>query len=119
MSLQQQQAYPEAFAAFEQILAADPDHAGALYQLARTAVFAQRNEERGVACLERYLRRDHGPEEPSADAAYWRLGMLHELRGDPEAARAAYAEALALAPDESKYQQALNALPPAAGERVK
>jgi tetratricopeptide (TPR) repeat protein len=102
--------YINAFAAFEKALEADADHMGALYQVGRTAVFSGVQLERGIACLEKYLKGEPGPSEPTRAHAHWRLGMIYEKQGDTDRARAEYEKALELNPDIEQAKEALDAL---------
>jgi tetratricopeptide (TPR) repeat protein len=110
MLYQQLQRYDETFEVFEEILRVDANDPGALYQLARTAVFAESNLDRGIECLQTYMTIPVKPGNPGYDAAHWRLGMLYEHRGDLAEARDEYKAALELEPEEEKYREALKAL---------
>jgi tetratricopeptide (TPR) repeat protein len=102
--------YLLAFDAFENALAVDPDHMGALYQIGRTAVFAGVRVDRGIECLERYLTMKPADGEPSWSHARWRLGMLYEKKGNADRARLEYQKALELDPDNENAQKALDEL---------
>lgn len=82
--------------------AADLERARVLcrYQIGRTAVFGERDVERGIDAMRAYI--EHAPQwhdAPGLDWARFRLGQLYELAGRTGAARAAYGEALAASDD--------------------
>lgn len=104
--LQQQKAWDEAFAVFEQGVA-DLGDASCLYQLGRTAVLSGQRLDRGAEAFARYIAEGTGGQVPHA---HWRLGMLHELRGETDKARAAYRAALELEPGLEQAKEALAAL---------
>lgn len=104
---QQQEKYEEAFDSFEAAIRADGEALSAYYQIGRTAVFAKKNVDRGVECLEAYLDREVPRGAPGHQHAWWRLGMLHELRRESDKARAAYEAALAIDPEHEEAKKAL------------
>lgn len=81
----------------------------ALYQRGRVRILGEFELPRAVELLSSYLERRQSDDLdlPPPTAAYWRIGMAHELQGDTEAASAAYQKALDLDPD---FQQAADAL---------
>jgi tetratricopeptide (TPR) repeat protein len=93
---QETQQYDDAFAAFDAILAIDPKHASALYEIGRTAVFSRREVERGEETLRRYLLSKPRFDEPSLASAHMQLGLLLEVKGDREEARSEIKTALRL-----------------------
>ena len=103
--------YDEAFAIIDDLIARHPDQMPAKYQLGRLAAITGRNLGRGAAALEAYLQYSPKPGEPEIPAAHWRLGMVHEKRGDQAAARAEYEAVLRLAPDFTIARDALARLP--------
>ncbi len=105
--------YPEAFAAFDGILAREPDHFAALYQLGRVAALSGQRLGDGEAALRRYLAQPaHPADQPSNAHAQFRLGDILARRGDNAGARAAYAAALQLDPGLKPAAEALKKLKP-------
>ena len=102
--------YPAAFDALEKTLTLDPDYMNGLYQIGRTAIFAEDNLERGAECLERYVKLTPGPGNPSLAHAHWRLGIIYEKMGKKDMARKEYETALGLKPDLKEAQEALEKL---------
>ena len=77
---QETQQYDAAFDAFEKVLAADPSHIAAWYEIGRTAVFAHRDYDRGEAALKRYLTTKPGPDDPTLDDAREQIQKIQEQR---------------------------------------
>lgn len=100
---------PQATTEFEEALKLDPANYLALYQIGRLAVLTGEQLDRGMSALQQALAlpADTGVGAPGHDAAHWRLGMLHELKGDRAAAKAAYESALRLNPRHEKAAAAL------------
>lgn len=86
--------YEQARTTFLQLVEENPAHAGAWYQLGRTAIFAEHDLDEGITAYERFLALPTFPGEPGHAAGWWRLGNLHELKGTPDRARDAYLQAL-------------------------
>jgi tetratricopeptide (TPR) repeat protein len=110
MLYQQLERYENAFEAFEEILAIDPEDRAALYQIGRSAALSGLNTDRGIECLTVYLAKDVKPGYPGYDGAHWRLGMIFEHKGDVATARTEYETAVRLNPDEDRYKESLEAL---------
>ena len=110
MIYQQKEDFQKAFETFETIIAADSTAFNSLYQIGRTAVFSGENLERGVECMKRYLQNEPDEDNPSLDAAHWRLGMIYEKQGKTELARVEYEEAIKLNPQNKDYKKALKKL---------
>lgn len=108
---QQMERWDCAHDAFIATLATDPERRGALYQIGRTAVFADARHEEGIAAFQRYIA-EHAPRrsDPSHAWAHTRTGTLLEKLGRADDARAAYQAALALEPDHDGAKDALAAL---------
>lgn len=103
----------EALAEYEALLAGEEDALAyeARYQLARTLLQAEREPERALAALERYVEGAPASGElPPKAAAWWRIGMAHEALGDEDAARTAYETALGLDPGFEQAREALEEL---------
>ena len=101
-----------ALATFIRITELDPDNMNALYQVGRTALFANTQLDLAVRSFRRYLEHEQQPGAPSHAGAHWRLGMVYELRGMIEEARAEYEAALVLDPNYTAARDALAKLPP-------
>jgi tetratricopeptide (TPR) repeat protein len=78
---QETEQYDAAFAAFDEILTIDPKHALALYEIGRTAVFANRELDRGEEALRKYLTTKPRFDEPSLADARKQLDLLRSARG--------------------------------------
>jgi len=102
--------YGAAFEAFEGALAIDDAYMPALYQIGRTSAFSGEKLERGVECLQAYLKHEPEPGQPTWANAQWRLGMLYEKMGQADMARKAYEAALKLDPDYKEAREALEKL---------
>ena len=100
------------FKVLERLVEGDPNNLEAVYQLGKIGALTGGNLEVAQASLERYLQREPPPDAPSHASAHWRLGMIHERRGDPDRARAAYEAALKLDPNLAQAREALAKLPP-------
>lgn len=99
--------YSDAATEFEAALLAAPDDYAALFQVGKTAALSGERLDRGLATLARCLAMSPPAGAPGHDAAHWRLGNIHEKRGDKAAARAAYEASLKVNP---KFPQAIEAL---------
>lgn len=99
--------YSEARAEIDEVLRAEPENYAALFQTGRLAALTGEQPDRGAAALQRCLEMTPSPGAPGHDAAHWRLGNIHEKRGDRAAARAAYEASLKVNPN---FQQAIDAL---------
>jgi len=73
---QETQQYADAFASFRAILAIDPTHREALYEIGRTAVFSGLEREAGEAALREYLEKAPSGDMPSAENARKQLERL-------------------------------------------
>ncbi|MEO0616715.1 MAG: tetratricopeptide repeat protein [Pseudomonadota bacterium] len=96
----------KAFARAAELGAASGDvtsELGALYQVARTAVFSEARVDDGIAAMERYIETRPADDNslPGADWAHFRLGQLLTKRGDAKAAEAAFEKALAMTEDDN------------------
>eukprot|EP01035_Chromulina_nebulosa_P009839 gene9839-13270_t len=84
--------YPEALAQFDEVLKTNPDDYTALYQVGRLAALTGQFLDRGLTSLRRCLELTPpaAPNTPGHAAAHWRIGVIHEKKNDPAAARTAY-----------------------------
>lgn len=104
---QRAQRYDEAFEVYERLVKVNPGHAGAHYQIGRTASLSGTNLERGERALKAYLAMRPGEGDPPLASAQHRLGMIYELQGRGALARSAYAAALHLDPRHEEARVAL------------
>ncbi len=103
--------YDGAFTAFEKALEVDPEATNSLYQIGRTGVISGGlNMDRSIAALKEYLGTPPPAGQPTPANAHWRLGMLYELKGGLDMARAEFEAALALDPDDKQARKALENL---------
>lgn len=79
----------------------------ARYQIGRLAAETGEQLERGEAALLEYLAHEPQGSDPTRAAAYFRLGMIHQRRGDRERAREAYEQVLVLEPQHRFAREAL------------
>lgn len=110
MLYQELERWDETFAEFETVLDVDPDAAGSIYQIGRTAALSGENTDRGIECLERYLTMEVLPGYPGYDGAHWRLGMIYGHRGEQALAKEHFETAIRLNPDNENYHKSLNEL---------
>lgn len=89
----------------------DPDPM-AVYQLGRTAALSGKHLAEGREAMKRYIEMKTADDSLSIPLApaWWRLGMIENLDGDKEAARAAFEKALELDPDHESAREALDEL---------
>lgn len=99
--------YAPALDEFEALLRLDADHYLAHYQIGRIAALTGKDVDRGLAAMRRAVTLPATDDAPGHDAAYWRLGMLLELKGDSAAAAESYRAALALNPNSKNAAAAL------------
>lgn len=104
---QNKKKYEQAFATFEDLNKVYPDYYPALYQIGKTAVIAKTNLDRGIKCLQEYLKHEPEEDQPTIANAHFRLGSLWEIKGDKKTAQQEYEAALKLEPN---YQEAKDAL---------
>jgi tetratricopeptide (TPR) repeat protein len=96
---QETQQYDDAFSAWEGVLAADPKHVDALYEIGRTAIFSGRQLERGEESLKRFIASTTTPDMPSRGDGHAQLALLYDRRGDAAAAKRELEAAIRLDPD--------------------
>ena len=98
--------YSLAFSFFEQALQKNETLAAAYYQYARTGVLTKKNVDQSIAYMQHFLSLKDKKSYPVA-SAYWRLGMLYEIKEQQKEAKAAYQKGLALDPKHEKMQKAM------------
>ncbi|MBL9207064.1 MAG: tetratricopeptide repeat protein [Opitutaceae bacterium] len=102
--------WSQAFALIEELRQAHPGNNELNYQFGRLASLSGQQVEPGIAALQRFLDAPPAPEETSRIQARFRLGVLLEKRGDPEAAKQAYRQTLELNPNHRQAREALDRL---------
>jgi tetratricopeptide (TPR) repeat protein len=107
---QETQQYDEAFDAWSSLLATDASRVDALYEIGRTAIFANRELDRGEQALRQYLQSRLAADMPTVADAHAQLGLLLEKRGDVPAARRELETALRLDPKVKFAADALDRL---------
>lgn len=107
MIYQEKDDYPEAFDAFEKVIASDSTAYSSLYQLGRTAIYSEMNIDKGIECLQLYIDNSN---EDSVDNAHWRLGTLYEMKGMYPEAKIEFEEALRLDPKDKDFKSSLKKL---------
>jgi tetratricopeptide (TPR) repeat protein len=90
--------FDDAFRVLEDRLRRWPNDGQALYQLGRVGAVSGTRLDRAQWALDRYLQIPHTRGTPSIAAAHWRMGMIHEAKGDRTGARAEYETAVRLDP---------------------
>ncbi len=79
---------------------------GALYQVGRTAVFSEQNVSDGIAALTEYTdQTDIAATLPDINWALFRLGQLHRLAGDMNAASEVFARARTQTDDDNLLRE--------------
>lgn len=104
---QETRQYDDAFGAWQQLLETDPSRVDALYEIGRTAVFANRDLDRGAKALAQYLASKPAADMPSPAQGHWQLGLIEEKRGDREAAQRELEVAVRLDPNLKGAAEAL------------
>ena len=100
--------FDEAFKICDEMLAARPDHALALFHYGRTASISGQNLERGLTCLNAYIAlAPKTPGSPSLANAWGRIGNIQEKLGRAPEARTAYETVLQLDPTNKPAATAL------------
>lgn len=90
--------FGQAFEVLDALLARAPGHMSGLYQLGRNAALSGRRLDEGEAALRQYLRHDPRRNQPTHAWAFYRLGMIHQRRGELASARHVLERALRLDP---------------------
>jgi len=104
--------YNEAFQYCEKAIAMDETYYYAHYQYARTAAFSKTKVDEGIEKLNFYIKNQDNlrPSNPKITFAYWRLGMLYELKKDKVTAKKHYEKAVELDEGNKQAKEALQAL---------
>ena len=102
----------EAFAVIDAYQKRHPSDPQSLFQVGRLAAATGQQLERGEAALRKYLAAPPPPalNFPSLSVVHLRLGNIAERRGNTQAARAAYEQALKLDPRSNQARRALEGL---------
>lgn len=103
--------FDEAFAVYEPLLKANPDDYFARYQFGRIAAESGTRLDEGIGALQHCLTLTPPEGAPGHGPAHWRIGNIHERKGDLAAARRAYESAVQLEPAFAPAQEALKRLP--------
>jgi tetratricopeptide (TPR) repeat protein len=115
ITLQEAKRFKEADQQLERLLAVEDANVklSASYQLARSRVLGQYEQQRAVTLLADYIARLPASATglPPAAAAYWRMGQAHEQLGQTGKARECFEKALALDPGNEQAKKSLKALP--------
>lgn len=99
--------WADAFATVDRLQKALPNAPVAQYAVGRLAGESGQQLDRGEQSLRRYLTHTPGPNDPPLANAHWRLGAIHERRGQKDAARAEYQTAVAMDPKLTAAKDAL------------
>ncbi len=91
-------AHPRAAGADARKAASAADAMDVDFLVGRTAAESGQQLDRGAGALSRYLQGTPGRGQATLAAAHFRLGMVHEKRGDRERARAEYGASARLDP---------------------
>ncbi|HKG90750.1 MAG TPA: tetratricopeptide repeat protein [Gemmatimonadaceae bacterium] len=100
----------KAFATLDELRQRRPKDMAAVYSVGRLGAATGQQLDRAEQSLRAYLQYAPGPNEPTHAGAHWRLGQIHEKRGDKAAARAEYETALRMDPKLKGAQESLKAL---------
>jgi tetratricopeptide (TPR) repeat protein len=102
----------EAFAVINAYQKRHPSDPQSLFQVGRLAAATGQQLDRGEEALRKYLAAPPPPalNIPSLSVVHLRLGNIAERRGNTQAARAAYEEALKLDPRSNQARRALEGL---------
>lgn len=103
--------YADARTEIDEALRLEPQNYAALFQTGRLAALTGDQPDRGLAALQRCLALTPPSGAPGHEAAHWRLGNIHERKGDKAAARAAYQASLRINPQFTQAVESLAKLP--------
>ena len=99
--------HAEAFAVYEQLLAAHPAESDVLYQIGRTASNSGERLDEGERALRRYLEIPTVEGTPLPASAHYRLGLIHERQGRLADAAREFEAALRLEKERDEVRAAL------------
>lgn len=102
-----QKRWDDAWATVDRLQKAVPGSMWAQYVAGRMAAESGQQLDRGEQSLRRYLGYTPKPGEAPLANAHWRLGTIHERRGQTDAARREYQAALSLDPKLTGAKDAL------------
>lgn len=108
-SYQLNEDYEQAFLAFEKTIALDSSKVAAHYQFARTGVLSKQRIDESIAYMQKFLALNV-PKSYPRSSAFWRLGMLYEIKGNKNKALDAYERGLELDPTDKNLVKAMQAL---------
>jgi len=100
----------DALEAYREALSEAPQHAGAMYELGRTAAESGLAVDAGIDALQRFLALPRWPQDPEPKLAWWQLGRIHARAGCADRAEAAFRRAVALDPDWREPRRSLERL---------
>jgi tetratricopeptide (TPR) repeat protein len=92
---------------FEMAVQLDPSYMVTYLRLGQHAAYSGTNYARGEEALRKYLAYTPKPEEPGHAPAWYYLGMIQEKQGKKAEAKASYANALKLVPNDKGITEAL------------
>ena len=109
--LTERERYAEAMEIYDAWLENHPEDMGVNYQVGRTASISGQFLDRGRTAMEAYATEyKPRPGDPSLAWANYRLGLIVQQMGEPDAARAALEKALDLDPKHKQAKKALRGL---------
>ena len=102
-----QKQYGRGFEILESLLKALPGDETVYFTIGRFGAQTGERLDRAEEYLKRYLQHEPGKDEPALSSAHYQLGVLYEKKGDRQAARREWQQALALDPSHSGAKEAL------------
>jgi tetratricopeptide (TPR) repeat protein len=106
----EQKQFDKAFELLDRRLRAKPNELTTLYAIGRTASLSGQNLDRGEQSLRTYLASPTPERGPAPAHVHYRLGTIHEKKGEKDRAREEYRAALLLNPRHEDAKKALAAL---------
>jgi tetratricopeptide (TPR) repeat protein len=107
LTLQRYESYEVALKLFEKNLASEAPHLPSLYQIARTRILGEFDQEKAIESLDRYIALANETSRPSIAAAWWRKGVAYEQLGRTEHAITCYEKCLQLDEGREEAKEAL------------